>query len=84
MIESDHKPGTQETNHDLFQSLPIAECSHTLNGKHLHVRDDDTRIKYPGSNFTRSSYFRKAGSKRKEIFNGLCKCGNIKRIELTV
>ncbi len=82
MIESDHKPGTNESNHELFQSLPIAECSHSLNGQHNHVRDADTRIKSAGHMML--PFFKNSGGERKEIFNAKCECGNIKRMEVTL
>lgn len=73
-----------ETNGELFHGLPESECGATLDGKHLYERDEDTRIKMPGSNFKKLSYRRRLGGTEYEYYNGKCLCGDVKRMEITV
>jgi len=69
---------------DLFPATPGAECIANLDGKHNHIRDADTRIKMPGTNFKRSSYQRKLGGKEYEYFMGRCACGDKEKMEVAL
>lgn len=76
-MQADHKPGTAESNHELFQSLPTA-CSHSLNGQHMHKRDYEEVIRLPGSTQFKHSYIKQiGGGKRKEFYASKCQCGDV-------
>ena len=70
-----------ETNHELFPGLPIG-CSESLDGQHNHLKSDDVRIRHPAMSHKVKSYTRKLGRQRKEIYNGICNCGDVKRMEI--